>query len=139
MLIRHPNAIRPWQHVLEPLLGYLVLAEALYKNPTQYAESWNFGPNDADAKSVQYIVERMASHWGSPVQWACDDKENPHEAHYLKLDCSKAKARLNWQPQWSLDYALYNIVEWQQNYQQGADMHAVSLKQIAARMNHAII
>ena len=128
--IRNPQAIRPWQHVLEPLSGYLLLAEKLYTEGTVYAEGWNFGPNDEDAKPVQWIVERLTGAWGEGACWVLDGGEHPHEAHYLKLDCSKAKTRLDWHPRWHLDEVLGKIVDWQKNYQQGADMKAVTLEQI---------
>lgn len=130
VIIRNPNSIRPWQHVLEPLSGYLMLAQALYENPSDYAEGWNFGCNDDDAKPVQFIVECLAAVWGDNAHWILDAKNNPHEAHYLKLDSSKAKARLHWMPKWSLNDALEKIVEWQKNYQHGANMQAITLKQI---------
>ncbi|MDO8264253.1 MAG: CDP-glucose 4,6-dehydratase [Gallionella sp.] len=128
--IRNPHAIRPWQHVLEPLSGYLLLAEKLYTEGATYAEGWNFGPNDEDAKPVQWIVERLTKAWGEGSSWVQDGGEHPHEAHYLKLDCSKAKTRLDWHPRWRLDETLGKIVDWQKNYQQGADMKSVTLKQI---------
>jgi CDP-glucose 4,6-dehydratase len=128
--IRNPHAIRPWQHVLEPLSGYLILAQKLYEQGSAYAEGWNFGPNDEDAKPVQWIVERLTKSWGEGASWQLDGGDHPHEAHYLKLDCSKAKARLNWQPRWSLDETLGKIVDWQKKYQQGSDMRAVTLEQI---------
>jgi len=128
--IRNPHAIRPWQHVLEPLSGYLLLAEKLYEEGAAYAEGWNFGPNDEDAKPVQWIVEYLTQSWGEGASWVQDGGEHPHEAHYLKLDCSKAKSRLDWHPRWHLDEALIKITEWQKKYRQGAEMKAVSLKQI---------
>ena len=128
--IRNPYAIRPWQHVLEPLSGYLLLAQKLYEEGPAFAEGWNFGPNDEDAKPVQWIVERLTKSWGEGASWVLDGGEHPHEAHYLKLDCSKAKARLDWHPRWHLDAALDKIVEWQKNYLQGADMRTVTLEQI---------
>ncbi len=128
--IRNPHAIRPWQHVLEPLSGYLVLAQKLYREGAAYAEGWNFGPNDEDAKPVQWIVENLTKAWGEGASWVMDGGDHPHEAHYLKLDCSKAKVRLGWLPKWHLDETLGKIVDWQKNYQQGADMKAVTLKQI---------
>ena len=130
VLIRNPHSIRPWQHVLEPLSGYLMLAQALYNQPNSYAEGWNFGSTDEDAKPVEFIVKRLAEIWGSDAKWALDSNINPHEANYLKLDCSKAKARLNWKSKWPLDEALSRIVEWQKYYQQGIDMQAVTLAQI---------
>ncbi len=102
VVIRNPHAIRPWQHVLEPLSGYLQLAQRLYEDGVAYAEGWNFGPNDEDAKPVQWIVERLTQQWGEGASWQLDDGDHPHEAHYLKLDCSKAKMRLDWQPRWHL-------------------------------------
>ncbi len=110
--IRKPHAIRPWQHVLEPLSGYLLLAEKLYCDGLHYAEAWNFGPNDSDAQPVQVIVERLTSQWGDNARWALDDGDHPHEATFLKLDCSKARARLGWRPRWDLGHSLDNIVAW---------------------------
>ena len=129
--VRNPHAIRPWQHVLEPLSGYLILAQKLYEEGVDYAEGWNFGPSDEDAKSVQWIVEKLTNAWGEGASWVLDGGDHPHEAHHLKLDCSKAKARLDWHPRWHLDETLGKIVEWQKNYQQGVGMKAVTLEQIA--------
>jgi len=128
--IRNPHAIRPWQHVLEPLSGYLVLAQKLYEEGAVYAEGWNFGPNDEDAKPVQWIVEKLTHAWGEGARWVVDGGNHPHEAHYLKLDCSKAKSRLGWHPRWSLEEALVAIVEWQRNYRDGKAIKAVTLDQI---------
>ena len=128
--IRSPHAIRPWQHVLEPLSGYLALAEKLYVEGPSYGEGWNFGPADEDAKPVQWIVERLADLWGAGASWQLDRNPQPHEAHYLKLDCSKAKARLCWHPRWSLADALTSIVLWHRAYLDKQDMKAVSLEQI---------
>jgi len=133
--IRNPHATRPWQHVLEPLSGYLLLAEKLYAEGAAYAEGWNFGPHDDDAKPVQWIVEKLTQSWGENASWALDSGEHPHEAHYLKLDCSKAKARLDWQPRWHLDVALENIVEWQRAHLRGENMQALTLKQITNYLN----
>jgi CDP-glucose 4,6-dehydratase len=129
--IRNPHAIRPWQHVLEPLCGYLTLAEHLYEQGADYAEGWNFGPNDEDAKEVGWIVKQMASLWGSDAQWKTDSGEHPHEAHYLKLDISKARSRLNWHPALRLQEALQLIIEWSKQRRIGADMRALTLAQIA--------
>jgi len=128
--IRNPHAIRPWQHVLEPLSGYLLLAQKLYEEGTSYAEGWNFGPNDEDAKPVQWVVEGLTKFWGDDASWVLDGGDHPHEAHYLKLDCSKAKARLNWIPTWPLDETLGRIVDWQKKYQQGSNMKKITLEQI---------
>ena len=128
--IRNPHAIRPWQHVLEPLSGYLVLAERLYVEGTRHADAWNFGPNDSDAQPVQAIVERLTSRWGENARWKLDDRDYPHEATYLKLDCSKAHARLGWRPRWDLGHTLDNIVAWYKAATRQEDMRAVTLAQI---------
>lgn len=130
--IRSPHAIRPWQHVLEPLSGYLVLAQKLHENGAAFSEGWNFGPNDEDAKPVSWIVDRLTKTWGEGAAWALDGGNHPHEAHYLKLDCSKAKARLGWHPRWHLDEALEAIVEWHRAHQAGSNMREITLRQIAA-------
>jgi CDP-glucose 4,6-dehydratase len=122
VLIRNPLATRPWQHVLEPLSGYLVLAQALWNDHDAAAQAWNFGPRDEDARPVQWIVERLCDLWGDGADWTYDDSSQPHEANYLKLDISKARAGLHWQPRWSLDRALDSIVAWQQAWLAGADM-----------------
>lgn len=129
--IRSPNAIRPWQHVLEPLSGYLTLAERLYVEGQAYAEGWNFGPNDEDAKPVQWIVEELTTRWGEGASWKLDQQPQPHEASYLKLDCSKAKARLNWHPRWSLSETLSSIVSWHKAWREHADMKAITIDQIS--------
>jgi len=130
--IRNPHAIRPWQHVLEPLAGYLILAQKLYEDGAAYGEAWNFGPNDEDAKSVSWIAERLTKSWGEGASWVLDGGDHPHEAHYLKLDCSKAKARLSWHPRWYLEDTLGAIVDWYRWHQAGEDMREMTLVQIAA-------
>ncbi len=130
--IRNPHAIRPWQYVLEPLSGYLLLAKKLYEEGAVYAEGWNFGPNDEDAKPVQWIVEQLTKSWGDGVRWELDGGDHPHEAHYLKLDCSKAKARLGWHLRWNLENALGAIIDWHRAYQDGQDMRELTLRQIDA-------
>lgn len=128
--IRNPNAIRPWQHVLEPLSGYLILAEELFLNGQACAEAWNFGPNENDAKSVEWIVDKMVKNWGGQVTWQADDGEHPHEATYLKLDISKAKSRLQWSPKWDLMTALESISKWHRAWLAKENMRAVCLNQI---------
>jgi CDP-glucose 4,6-dehydratase len=128
--IRNPHAIRPWQHVLEPLRGYLTLAERLYQHGPDYAEGWNFGPNDEDAKTVGWIVEQISALWGQDAAWQVDAGEHPHEAVYLKLDISKARSRLNWHPALNLKQALQLIVDWSQARSSGADMQQFTLSQI---------
>lgn len=129
--IRSPGAIRPWQHALEPLAGYLMLAEKLFDLDNDFAEAWNFGPADEDARSVRWIVERLASVMPT-AQWTCNnDEEHPHEATYLKLDSSKARNRLGWAPQWSLKVALNKTVEWHTAWRSGKNMHTATLAQIS--------
>lgn len=130
VVIRNPSAIRPWQHVLEPLSGYLLLAERLWSGGPAYAEAWNFGPEEADARPVDWIVERLSALWGPGASWSLDDGPHPHEATYLKLDCGKARARLGWRPRWDLATALEKIVVWYQAFQAGADMQSLTLQQI---------
>lgn len=133
--IRSPLSIRPWQHVLEPLSGYLLLAQKLYEEGAEYGEAWNFGPDDEDAKPVQWIVEKLIQAWGEGANWALDGDDHPHEAHYLKLDCSKAKSRLDWHPRWHLEGTLAEIIDWHRAYQAGKDMRAFSLGQIRKYVN----
>ncbi len=128
--IRNPHAIRPWQHVLEPLSGYLLLAQQLFENGAAYGEGWNFGPNDEDARPVSWIVDHLTQNWGDGASWLQDEGEHPHEAHYLKLDCSKAKMRLHWQPRWHLDETLAAIIDWHSAHQAGENMQDFSLGQI---------
>lgn len=130
--IRSPHAIRPWQHVLEPLSGYLALAERLYTGGAAFAEGFNFGPHDTDARPVQWIIERLCQQWGDGAAWELDGAPQPHEATYLKLDCSKARARLDWQPRWPLQRTLDEIVAWHKAHARGDDMRSVTLAQIAS-------
>jgi CDP-glucose 4,6-dehydratase len=130
VLIRCPHAIRPWQHVLEPLGGYLILAQKIFENGPRYAGAWNFGPDDSDARPVEWLVNRLCTQWGENASYAIDTGAHPHEAHYLKLDCSKAKSELGWRPRWTLDKALDSIVQWTKNYQHGHDVKKTCLQQI---------
>jgi len=131
VVIRNPHATRPWQHVLEPLSGYLQLAERLWNDGQAVAEGWNFGPADDDAQPVGWIVERMAALWGDGRSWRLDASPQPHEAQMLKLDCSKARQRLGWTPRWRLADTLARIVHWHQAWLAGADMRAHCLQEIA--------
>ena len=128
--IRSPRAIRPWQHVLEPLSGYLLLAEKLYTHGPKYAEAWNFGPDAGDARDVEWIVKRMFGHWPEAPGYAIDKGRHPHEAHYLKLDSSKARRQLGWAPRWRLGQAIDKIIDWTRAYAAGGDMLAVCRRQI---------
>ena len=130
LVVRSPEATRPWQHVLDPLAGYLMLAEALSTNNVQAADAWNFGPIDDDARSVGWILDRLSIH--SPeLRWRSDTLPQPHEAKYLKLDSSKARTILRWVPRWRIDKALDMTMDWHRAWRQGCDMRAVSLAHIA--------
>lgn len=129
--IRYPNAIRPWQHVLEPLSGYLQLAERLYIDKDAFAEAWNFGPEEADSKPVAWLVDRLCARVPG-AGWRHEEALQPHEAGTLKLDSSKARQRLNWHPRWMLEQALMHTVDWHLAWRDGADMRTFSLEQIAA-------
>jgi CDP-glucose 4,6-dehydratase len=128
--IRNPNAIRPWQHVLEPLAGYLILAKHLCEKGDLYAEGWNFGPNDEDAIPVELLTSKIAKLWGNNASYQVTGGQHLHEAGFLKLDCSKSKARLGWTPKWNIDMALKKTIGWYQDYQNGKDMKEVCLQQI---------
>jgi len=130
VVIRNPLSTRPWQHVLEPLSGYLVLAENLYIHGDAFAEAWNFGPKEEDCKPVSWILDKMVDKWGVGVSWKLNTNNNPHEAGFLKLDCSKAKNRLKWQPKWNLEVALELIIKWHQNHLLGKDAKTDCLKEI---------
>lgn len=130
VVIRNPQANRPWQHVLEPICGYLMLAEKLYSSGKQFAEGWNFGPNDEDARPVSEVLDHLAKEWPGEASWGLDGSQQPHEAQLLKLDISKAKVRLKWQPNWGLNTALRSIIEWHQAWMAGDDMENITLSQI---------
>lgn len=129
VIIRNPKSTRPWQHVLEPLSGYLILAQKLYDKPDEYSEGWNFGPHDIDTKPVDWILDNMIQMWPG-ASWKLDSGNHPHEAGFLKLDISKAKSRLNWQPTWSLETALDKIVKWQKAWLDSENMQAICLEEI---------
>jgi CDP-glucose 4,6-dehydratase len=135
VIVRNPLSTRPWQHVLEPLSGYLVLAEQLYKKGNEFAEAWNFGPKEEDCKPVNWILDQMVATWGAGASWELDKNNNPHEAGFLKLDCSKAAHKLKWQPQWNLQETLQLIIEWHQIYTNGNDVKAQCLKEIKKYSN----
>ena len=128
--IRNPESVRPWQHVLEPLAGYLALAERLVSDGPAFAEGWNFGPSDSDARPVGYLVSELARLWGDTACWHSSESEKVHEAHLLRLDSSKARAQLGWTPCWSLDETLAHTVEWYKMFYSGQDVRACTLNQI---------
>ncbi|WP_328824987.1 CDP-glucose 4,6-dehydratase [Zoogloea dura] len=129
--LRSPGAIRPWQHVLEPLSGYLLLAERLAEGGEACAEGWNFGPDNSDARSVAWVVQRLAEGWGPDARWEAAAAPQVHEAHTLRLDCSKARSLLGWQPRWSADEAVARSLAWYQAWRKGADMHGYTLAEIS--------
>jgi CDP-glucose 4,6-dehydratase len=132
VIVRNPLAIRPWQHVLEPLNGYLMLAEKLYKEGQTFAEGWNFGPKDEDCKSVEWILNTLISKWTGDAAWELDEDANPHEATFLKLDCSKAGVMLDWQPRWNAEQTITRIVNWHNAWKNNEDMHQYCLNEIAS-------
>ncbi len=129
VIIRNPKAIRPWQHVLEPLSGYLILAQKLYKNQEKYAEGWNFGPNNDNAKPVNWILNKMVAKWPNN-SWELDKESNLHEADFLKLDIAKAKSKLDWRPVWELNCTLDHIVAWHRAWLNKEDMQVLCLAEI---------
>jgi CDP-glucose 4,6-dehydratase len=131
IVIRNPNSIRPWQHVLEPLSGYLILAENLFLQGKKFAQAWNFGPNDYDCKPVSVIVDGLLGFFEHTDKWKLDENYNTHEAQFLKLDCSKAKYLLGWEPKWNLDETLKRIAEWHIKFKEGkSDMQSFTIKEI---------
>jgi CDP-glucose 4,6-dehydratase len=131
--IRNPNATRPWQHVLDPLNGYLLLAEKLYIEGLAFAEAFNFGPTEEDSKPVQWIVEQLIENLDEKARWYVDDGMHPHEANYLKLDCSKARVMLGWNPKWNLTHAIQAIIAWHRVYRANPSsetMRSLCLQQI---------
>jgi CDP-glucose 4,6-dehydratase len=130
--IRNPDSIRPWQHVLEPIRGYIQLAERLLAGDAAFASAWNFGPGEQDARPVEWIVRQMAGQWSPEASWTIDPGSHPHEATYLKLDCARAHNLLGWRPALDLSGALRLIVEWFKHWQAGSDMQKITLDQIDA-------
>ncbi len=128
--IRHPNAIRPWQHVLEPLSGYLMLAEQCWHHPQEFSEAWNFGPHLQEAVPVRKIVEQVLAEWGSATGWDDVSGKVPHEANYLKLDIAKAMSQLHWHPKFNLQEALNLTLDWYKAWQNGEAIRALTLQQI---------
>ena len=135
LMIRNPLATRPWQHVLEPLSGYLVLAQALYLQGAKFNGGWNFGPREEDSRTVQEVIDLLIKNWGASASWKQDNGEQPHEAHALKLDCSKARQYLGWSARWTLETAINQITQWHKAYQQNSSMRDISLAQINSYQN----
>ena len=131
LVLRNPEAVRPWQHVLEPLRGYLLLAERLYTEGQPFAEAWNFGPESSEARPVSWLAERFAELWGNGAAWRHAAAEQPHEAQMLTLDWSKAAARLDWHPLLPLDESLAWTAEWYSRWRKGEPMRAFTLQQLS--------
>lgn len=127
--LRNPHAIRPWQHVLDPLAGYLLLIERLCTEGQLYAEAWNFGPPEEDTRPVEWIAQELSKSWNG-LKWEKDNESHPHEAHYLKLDCSKANLHLGWSPQLTLSESLEWTASWYNDHLAGKDMRSVTEQQI---------
>ena len=128
--VRNPMAIRPWQHVLEPLSGYLMLAEALFKNGNKFGQPFNFGPENLDVKPVSWIADRLTSLWGDGARWIFDEANHPHEANFLSLDISMAKSKLKWKPILPISDGLTKVIEWSMAHEVGENMHEFTLGQI---------
>jgi CDP-glucose 4,6-dehydratase len=130
--LRYPGAVRPWQHVLDPLQGYLLLAQALHQQGQEMAQAWNFGPDNEGTATVAEVVQAMAELWPGDARWAIDHAAQPHEAGLLTLDSSRARGQLGWRPQWDLQQALQQTLEWHRAWRDGQDMQQYSRAQIAA-------
>jgi CDP-glucose 4,6-dehydratase len=127
--IRNPDAVRPWQHVLNPLSGYLVIAQQLFADPAA-ATGWNFGPSPDDVQPVRWITDRLTALWPGELRWEIDAGPRPHEAQFLSLDSTRARTRLGWAPRWDLAKTLESIVAWHRAHLDGQDLRAVTLAQI---------
>ncbi|MGH2833003.1 MAG: CDP-glucose 4,6-dehydratase [Solirubrobacteraceae bacterium] len=137
VLVRNPDAVRPWQHVLNPLSGYLTLAQSLCAS-SEFSGAWNFGPSETDARPVRFVLDELCARWPTPLSWRTDERPNPPEAGFLMLDSGKARERLGWHPTWGLEKALSKIVQWHEQHRCGADMRDVSLAQIQEFMQHRL-
>jgi len=129
--IRHPDAVRPWQHVLDCLGGYLLLSESVWNDPGR-SGGWNFGPADSDARSVRWVLDRIEALWDGGIHWEATGDDDLHEAHVLRLDCSKARLELGWHPRWDVEQAVQYVVDWYRRYREGGDVRECALDQITA-------
>jgi CDP-glucose 4,6-dehydratase len=136
--LRYPNSIRPWQHVLDPLCGYLLLGQFLYQEGPTFCGAWNFGPDDENVKPAKWVAEYISEKWGSKSAWETSVRDHPHEAIWLKLDSSKAKSKLDWLPRWNLPLSLEKTVEWYKAYCNQEDMLTYSLDQIKSYENNIL-
>ena len=130
IFIRNPGAVRPWQHVLEPLNGYILLAQKLHEKGNRYAEAWNFGPEKSDCRDVEWLVKKLCAAWGAGAGYRIDKRRQPHEACFLRLDNNKAKKQLGWSPKWTLGTSLEKVIEWTRVYSGGQDARQVCREQI---------
>ena len=128
--IRNPNSTRPWQHVLDPLNGYLTLVEKLWSSGSEFSEGWNFGPLEDDERPVKWIVEKLTGLWAKDIRWNIDNNVNPHEENYLRLNCTKANSRLDWMPKLNLEQGLEWVIEWYKQYEQNNNMREITEQQI---------
>lgn len=135
VIIRNPRAIRPWQHVIEPLSGYLILAEELFNNGQKYAEPFNFGPNNQDCQNVEYVINLISKYWDKCPGWSLDNNSNPHESQFLKLDISKANQILNWAPKWNLNEAVKRVVNWNQAFSNNENMRQYCINEIKSYLS----
>ena len=135
VIIRNPKATRPWQHVIEPLSGYLILAEELYNKGQDFAGAFNFGPRDEDCQSVESILNTINVNWEDCPGWKLDNEANPHEARFLKLDISKAKDKLNWTPKWNLESTIKRIVDWNTAFNRQENMREHCINEIKSYSN----
>lgn len=135
IILRNPDAIRPWQHVLEPLSGYLLLIEKMWENPARFAQSYNFGPDEKEARSVAWIVQKLCEKWGADARFEIEQKPTWEEARYLRLDCSRAITELGWCPKWTIEEALDRIVEWTRCFQKEGNIRELCVTQITQYMN----
>lgn len=131
IVIRYPEAIRPWQHVIEPLYGYLMLAQKLYIDGCKFSSGWNFGPDRKDTRTVKWIVERVCRIWGGCASYEFCEGKNPAESKYMMLDCTKAKHELGWYPKWNADKAIEKVVSWTHAYKDKKDLRKICIDQIA--------
>ncbi len=136
--IRNPKSIRPWQHVLDPVLGYLLLAERLISDGQAFAQAWNFGPESSSEVTVGEVADHLVRRWGATARWCCDTAEHPHEAAYLRLDSGKAKTELGWRPLISLEQSLDMTVEWYGQFDAGSAMRETTFEQIDRVLDHAV-
>ena len=137
--IRNPNSIRPWQHVFEPLRGYIMLAERLYMAENEeYSRAWNFGPTDHDCKTVDWIASKMSSLWGDNASWTSGSSSELHEAKNLKLDTSLVTSKLGWTPIFSLEQGLMHLIEWNKEYLKSQNARDISVSQVRKYMQDGV-